>query len=1384
MLVLPAWAGAQTASLSEIRIDQPSTDNDEYVELAGMPGASLDGVSLVVIGDGAAGSGVVEGVVDLSGQSIGASGFFVAAEATFSLGVADLVTSLSFENSDNVTHLLVRDFTGANGDDLDADDDGNLDIVPWSEEVDCLALVETVGSGEQIYCATTNGPDGTFVPGHSLLCPTGWETGAFDPVGGDDTPGAANSCAPDVVLSEIRIDQPGGDDDEYLELAGAPGTALDGLTYLVIGDGTGGSGVIEAVVDLAGQVIDGAGFFVAAEATFTLGTADLVTNLNFENSDNVTHLLVSGFVGADGDDLDVDDDGSLDTVPWTEQVACLALVETVGSGEQVYCAETVGPDGTFVPGHVLACPEGVVVGAFDPAAGDDTPGAANACPVPTVVINEIDYDQPGTDAAEFVELLNTGGSAVDLDPFALQLVNGSGGGAAVYATIDLPAVSLAAGDHFVVCANAATTPGCDLDVSPDTNLIQNGAPDAVALVAGGQVVDAVSYEGDVPGFVEGSGIGLEDDGSGGVGGPNENRGLSRTPDGFDSDQNALDFQPRCITPGAANSVDDTGCAAPGPPTVVINEIDYDQPSTDAAEFVEIKNTGAGATALGGVTLELVNGSGGTVYRSIALPATTLAAGDFFVVCADAGATPNCDLDVTPDTNLIQNGAPDAARLVFEGAVLDAVSYEGAVAGAVEGLGAVGDSGATGADFLGISRVPDGVDTDDNSADFALVCITPGTGNTASDTGCSLTGPVFEIFAIQGAGTASPFDGQSVTTLDNVVTALDTNGFFIQTPPERADGDDQTADGLFVFTGAAPTVAVGDRVDVTGLVDEFFDLTELTTPVTVTVLSSGNPLPAPVAFDLATPSPVPQATPDLERFEGMLVRFDGTATGPSDRFGDVAVVVGPNRAFREPGIAFPGLPGLPVWDGNPEVFEIDPDGLGGTDAEIFAGQAVTAEGPLTFSFGDYQVLPTTLTLGTEPALPRAVRAREPGELTIASQNMLRLFDDVDDANGGPVLTSAEFGDLLGKLSLHVRDVLGTPDVLAVQEVENLNVLQQLAARIATDGGPAYSSFLVEGNDVGGIDVGFMTRDDRIQVDSVTPFLADLTLSVDGSLLHDRPPLVLEARFVEAGAAFAFTVMVVHNRSLGGIDDPVDGPRVRQKRLEQAETIAALVQDIQTAAPTVPLIVTGDFNAFAFTDGFVDAVGIIAGNPDVALLPGQDLVDPDLGNAVSVLDPSEQYSFVFGGNAQALDHALVSTSAVGFVSDVAFARGNVDAPDTLMDDPTTALRVSDHDGLVLFLRADSDGDGVLDGADLCAGTTLPEAAPTVRLLPFRYALTDGDTVFDTRVPSFWPFSVPTFTTADTGGCSCEQIAERLHLGSFQRRFGCGLFVMRFWVSHAVP
>ncbi|GIW40316.1 MAG: hypothetical protein KatS3mg076_0893 [Candidatus Binatia bacterium] len=88
-------------------------------------------------------------------------------------------------------------------------------------------------------------------------------------------------------------------------------------------------------------------------------------------------------------------------------------------------------------------------------------------------------------------------------------------------------------------------------------------------------------------------------------------------------------------------------------------------------------------------------------------------------------------------------------------------------------------------------------------------------------------------------------------------------------------------------------------------------------------------------------------------------------------------------------------------------------------------------------------------------------------------------------------------------------------------------------------------------------------------------------------------------------------------------------------------------------------------------------------------------------------------------------------------------------------------------------DADGDGVCADLDRCPETRIPEAIPTIRLRPNRFALVDSDTWFDTDDSAS---SRARFALADTHGCSCEQIVELLGLGRGHRFFGCSLGVLR--------
>ena len=599
-----------------------------------------------------------------------------------------------------------------------------------------------------------------------------------------------------------------------------------------------------------------------------------------------------------------------------------------------------------------------------------------------------------------------------------------------------------------------------------------------------------------------------------------------------------------------------------------------------------------------------------------------------------------------------------------------------------------------------------------------------------------------IHEIQGSGAASPLAGAVVTTR-GIVTGVKSNGFFVQEPDASADADPATSEGIFVFTGSAPppAAAVGNLVQVTGTVSEFVPaadpfqapLTELTSP-TVVFLSGGNPLPAAVPLTTTFPDPA-GGFDQLERLEGMRVSVASlTVTGPT--LGNVSepnatgtttgvfygVVTGVPRPFREPGVQVPDPlpPGAPCcvprFDTNPERIRVDSDGLvGAAPIDVGAGAAVTGlVGPLDYSFRTYTVLPDPATppgvVGGPAPTPASVPSAD--EVTVAAFNLERFFDTVNDPGiGDPVLTAAAFERRLAKGSLAIRDYLRTPDVLGVIEVENLSTLQALAARINGDAvaaaqpDPGYVAYLEEGNDVGGIDVGFLVKTapvaagfPRVEVVEVVQEGKDVTW-VDPSddaprLLNDRPSLRLSARvYAPDLSVFPVTVIVNHLRSLIGVssEDPdgltTEGVRVRAKRRQQAEWLAGVVQARQVADPGERIVLLGDFNAFEFNDGYVDSMGTIAGtpaSPNDVVLASPDLVSPDLVNLGDTAPLSERYSFVFDGNAQSLDHVLVNAPLVAatVARRVEHPRIGADFPQTARNDGATPTRVADHDPVVAY------------------------------------------------------------------------------------------------------
>ena len=567
--------------------------------------------------------------------------------------------------------------------------------------------------------------------------------------------------------------------------------------------------------------------------------------------------------------------------------------------------------------------------------------------------------------------------------------------------------------------------------------------------------------------------------------------------------------------------------------------------------------------------------------------------------------------------------------------------------------------------------------------------TPGAENSDCLILPAFTG---EIHAIQGDGAVSPHvRASSVTTNDNVVTVVGAGGFFMQTPASRSDNDPDTSDGIFVVHAGSPTVAVGDQVDVSGSVEEYFGFTRFASGATVTIDASNQPLPAFVEFSESRPAPSParaNCAMEPECYEGMRIQMaSGTVTSgsqyfSSDNTAEMWVRPRAGRAFRERGVRYPGVigrPGIPVWDGNPEVFELDPDKLGLDNVSWSPGATFSAAGVLAYEFGDYELWATELRLRSGGiALPQPVRSKAQGEVTVASLNLLNLR--VNDADRK-----------YQKVSRYIREVLGAPDVIGVQEVYQQAALAKLATQISTDdSNVVYTAHVVQTANRQA--VGFLVRSGvTVGMGSPTEHGAGETF-VDprdntNDPVHDRLPLMLEASVGE----FAFTVIDIHNRSFIDSDDAARGVWVRAKRLAQAQSVAKLVQQQNGAGARV--IVVGDFNDYQFTDGYVDVVGQIKGNPRPSrnLLSGPDLVEPNLCNLVDGLPAADRYSFVFEGNAQALDHALVNRALSRHVVEMQFGRGNADAAGANRNSDN-ALASSDHDGFVVFLSTTDRGRSV--------------------------------------------------------------------------------------------
>ncbi|MGO1072161.1 Calx-beta domain-containing protein [Lysobacter sp. CA199] len=688
-----------------------------------------------------------------------------------------------------------------------------------------------------------------------------------------------------------------------------------------------------------------------------------------------------------------------------------------------------------------------------------------------------------------------------------------------------------------------------------------------------------------------------------------------------------------------------------------------------------------------------------------------------------------------------------------------------------------------------------------------------------------------IHAIQGNGQYSPLVGQRLHVV-GVVTGRKSNGYFLQMRDDQADGDPATSEGLFVFTGSpVPAVAaVGNTVRADGQVLEFIPsadpgqlpLTELgggvrSLLVSEPVVIGPGTLPQAIVLGAGLPSPS-GGLEQLERLEGMRVvmpsatvvsptqgsKNEVNATGSGNGIFNV-VATGVARPFREPGIQAPdpapgggSVPPIPRWDFNPELITVDSDALGGTPFNLSTGAVITdLTGPLDYGFRRYTILrdPAALSTIAQGLEPVAARLPAHSEFTIASYNVERFFDTINDPalRDDPVLTPDAYARRLGKVSLGIG-YLQRPDILGLIEVENLGALQDIAARVNADEvaagrpDPKYVAYLLEGNDIGGIDVGYLIKtsalaDGKAQVEvvSVTQVGKDATWTQpDGfsGTLNDRPPLMLQAVVHNGeGRDFPITVILVHQRSL--IDSELDdagGDRVRKKRQAQAEYLAKFIQDRQVANPAERIVTLGDFNAFEFNDGLTDVINTVVGTPtpdDQTAVPGDgaDLVEPNLVKLGDLETPDQRYSYTFGGSAQTIDHVLANQALVAAATGLKLdhARINADFPEinrSLGDSPS---RLSDHDPVVAYIdfrrRADlgvvasTSTASVRVGRPVNFSATLRNAGPEQADYPgIGFAINAELPALSVTAPSGWNCDAP-----QVGGGSTSVTCTRTALSN---------------------
>jgi len=696
------------------------------------------------------------------------------------------------------------------------------------------------------------------------------------------------------------------------------------------------------------------------------------------------------------------------------------------------------------------------------------------------------------------------------------------------------------------------------------------------------------------------------------------------------------------------------------------------------DFVELYNRSDAAVDVSGWVVQYYAATGGAGGRAT-LTGSVAPHRTYLVQMARGGA--GTTALPTPDATGLATMSATSGRvdLVAGTTIVDRVGY--GVSTFAEGAPTPVLSNTTSA-----TRNAPCTDTDDNATDFRATDPTPE-NSTVGTPACAAIAPVDEpetIAQIQGTSHTSPSKGKLVNGVLGVVTAVGTNGYWVQST--TPDADPATSEGLFVFTGrAAISVAIGDDLSVDGSVSEFrpggsrgndnLTTTQLTGPK-ATVLSSGNALPAPVVLgvDRIAPQqviedgdpknveysqalfrPATDAIDFYESLEGMRVSVrDAKVVGATKSFGEITVVPGQNVdaiTTARGGVLYASY-------NHPNAMRVQLDDAllpKGAMPQANVGDSIAADtvGVMDYSFANPKLQVTAAPSITAGGLQREVtKPQSNNQLAMATFNVENL---------APGDSQTKFDRLAGQ----VVHNLASPDILALEEiqdnsgaardgtVDSTRTTDKLIAAIMAAGGPAYSARWVNPQDMadggapgGNIRQVFFYRADR-EVGFVDAPAGDATTAQSLTMIDGLPHLALNpGRISPTNAAWAdsrkplvaeFTfrgktifAIVNHFNSKGG-DDPLFGrwqQPVRSSETQrhlQAREVRSFLDQLLAADAAANVVVLGDINDFEFST----TVDLLVGSGATALV--------DLPRTLPV---NERYSYVYEGNSQVLDQILIS------------------------------------------------------------------------------------------------------------------------------------------------